>query len=296
MSRCLVLVGAARSGTKLLRDLIAAHPTVDRVPYDVNYIWRLGNDSVPHDELGVELATPRVGSRIRRHILKFGRGAPWLVEKTVSNTLRVDFVDAVFPFPDARYVHLVRDGRDVAESAYRQWTAPPDWGDIVRKLPAFPLSMIGGYGMRYAAAALRRAVGSVAVRAAPVWGPAYRDIQRDLATRPLLDVCALQWQASVLRAFEAFDRMDENRVLLLRYEDLVRDPASEVGRIWQWMGLETGASPSPSPSPGGWAHATASNIGRGGLAVDPEAGARIEGLMARGLARCGYTVTPNRAL
>ncbi|MGH7690051.1 MAG: sulfotransferase family protein, partial [Gemmatimonadaceae bacterium] len=210
MSRCLVLVGAARSGTKLLRDLIAEHPAVDRVPYDVNYIWRLGNDSVPHDELGVELATPRVRARIRRHILNFSRGAPWLVEKTVSNTLRVDFVDAVFPFPDALYVHLVRDGRDVAESAARQWTAPPDWGAMLRKLPGFPLSMIGGYGMRYAAAALRRATGRDVVHAAPVWGPAHRDIQHDLTTRPLLDVCALQWQASVLRAFEAFDRKDPN--------------------------------------------------------------------------------------
>ena len=291
MSRCLVLVGAARSGTKLLRDLIAAHPAVDRVPYDVNYIWRLGNDAVPHDELDPALATPRIRSRIRRHILKFSGGAPWLVEKTVSNTLRVDFVDAVFP--DARYVHLVRDGRDVAESAYRQWTAPPDWGAIIRKLPAFPLSMIGGYGVRYAAAALRRAAGRGAVRATPVWGPAYRDIQHDLATRPLLDVCALQWQASVLRAFEALDRMDQNRVLLLRYEDLVRDPSSALDRIWQWMDLEAAAAPSPS---GGVVRPTTSNVGRRELAVDPEAGARIEGLMAGGLARCGYPVTPNRAL
>src|SRR4051812_20775701 len=38
-----IVIGAARSGTKLLRDSLATHADVARVPYDVNYVWRFGN-------------------------------------------------------------------------------------------------------------------------------------------------------------------------------------------------------------------------------------------------------------
>ena len=67
--RPIILLGAARSGTKLLRDVIATHPNIGKVPYDINYIWRLGNEFIPHDELEPEQATPIVIQRIRKSIL-----------------------------------------------------------------------------------------------------------------------------------------------------------------------------------------------------------------------------------
>jgi hypothetical protein len=45
------LVGAARSGTKFLRDILVAGQGTAAVPYDLNYIWRYRVADVSHDIL-----------------------------------------------------------------------------------------------------------------------------------------------------------------------------------------------------------------------------------------------------
>ena len=45
------LIGAARSGTKILRDTISTHPDIERIGYDINFIWKRYNENIEHDEL-----------------------------------------------------------------------------------------------------------------------------------------------------------------------------------------------------------------------------------------------------
>ena len=121
--RPVVILGAARSGTKLLRSIVAASPQYAAVPHDVNYVWRTLAPQHPNDALPATALTPAKLSRVRRLLLGMAGISDGqrrqFVEKTVSNTLRVPLVDQVLP--DALYVHLVRDGRDVTESALRCW-------------------------------------------------------------------------------------------------------------------------------------------------------------------------------
>ncbi|MDH5508429.1 MAG: sulfotransferase, partial [Anaerolineae bacterium] len=141
------LIGAARSGTKLLRDIVSQHPDVEKIPYDINYIWRFGNEKLSHDELTPSLLTPQIIKRIRQQFETYHAGRSILIEKTVSNCLRIPFVAAVFP--QAKFIHLIRHGEDVVESAYRQWIAPPDWNYIFEKARTFPLLETPGYALRY---------------------------------------------------------------------------------------------------------------------------------------------------
>ena len=139
-----ILIGAARSGTKFLRSLLGVDAKVGEVPYDVNYIWRYGNEAYPDDALPVSLAAPRIKAYIRRLLSKqasMGTARSILVEKTVSNTLRIPFVREVFP--EARFIHLIRSGRDVTESAMRMWLSPPDWRYLLQKARSFPVSNFG---------------------------------------------------------------------------------------------------------------------------------------------------------
>ena len=110
----------------------------------------------------------------------------------MSNTLRVPFVSSVFP--EARFVHLIRDGREVTESAMRQWSAPPDWRNLVTKLRDLR-SLNPGYALWFAHNA---ALGAISGRkGGKVWGPRYPGIESDAQTKPLVELCALQWQYSV---------------------------------------------------------------------------------------------------
>lgn len=236
-SRPIVIVGAARSGTKIVRDVLAEAANVGHVPYDVGFVWRYGNESVPHDVLDPATATPRIGSFIRSYLNRYVRAdqtqeLPFVIEKTVGNALRVPFVNRVLP--DATFLHLVRDGVDVAESTKRQWLAPPDHRYLAQKVRHFPLRLAPTYGRKYAISQIRHYV----MKDARVgsWGPRYPGIDDDVLSTDLLTVSARQWRWCVEAARNALGEGDM-RTIELRYEDLVANPSSTLERILSELGI-----------------------------------------------------------
>ena len=126
-ARPIVIIGAGRSGTNMLRDVLTRFAGVVTWPCDeINYIWRHGNRAHPDDEFVPTMATPGVRRFVRGRFAAMASAAPvvdrgtpseasrFLVEKTCANSLRVSFVDAIVP--EALYLYLVRDGRDVTLS------------------------------------------------------------------------------------------------------------------------------------------------------------------------------------
>lgn len=221
----IILIGAARSGTKFLRDTLAAPGGMKCVPYDVNYVWRYGNENFPHDALTPGLLTDDKVQFIRRALFKLAKCSDEqvLVEKTVSNSFRINFVDKIFP--NARYVHLVRDGRDVVESAMRQWQAKPDLSALLKKLRGIPLgssSYIYWFTRNFIAGALNGRVGG------KVWGPRFPGIDDVVDRSSIAEVCALQWRESVLYAQAGLAALPDAgvRVFNIRYEDLINDENS----------------------------------------------------------------------
>ncbi|NGP53789.1 sulfotransferase [Thioalkalivibrio sp. XN8] len=223
--RPVILIGAARSGTKFLRDVLAAGAGGAAVPYDVNYVWRYGAEGTEHDVLDPASLTDKRKNFIRRTLRSLAKAGPGdvLIEKTVASTLRVAFVDAVFP--DARYVHLVRDGRDVAESAMRQWRKPPDWRSLfikVRQIPLANASYIAWFGGNFIRGIISGRKGG------HVWGPRFPGIDQLAEDAPLAEVCAQQWLESVTRARRDLARLPgaDSRVFTIRYEDLIAGPSA----------------------------------------------------------------------
>ena len=227
MTGHIVIVGAARSGTKILRDVLAEASGVGCVPYDIGFVWRYGNEHVPHDVLDPATVTPRMSRFIRRYVDRYaGAGRNVVIEKTVGNTLRVPFVHAVLP--DAAFVHLVRNGTDVAESARRQWSAPADRRYLLRKVRHFPLRLLPSYGREYALAQFSRRGGGRS--SAATWGPRYPGIDEDVASNDLLTVCARQWRASVEYARRDLARVGK-LVVDVRYERLVAEPLATLEEL-----------------------------------------------------------------
>jgi hypothetical protein len=227
------IIGAARSGTKMLRDLIAMHPMMDRVPYDINFIWRLGNESIPHDELVVENITPQISRMIQDKLGKFHQGRRFLIEKTVSNCLRVPFVDTIFP--DAKYIFLIRNGYDVVESVYRQWISPPDWKYLMVKARSFPFIDAPGYALNYVLNMMKKPRSG----GHKTWGPRYQGIDEDVATKDLLEVCAIQWSRSVEKAFLWLEKIATSRRMVIKYEDFVNRPQQYLVGIADFLSIDS---------------------------------------------------------
>lgn len=237
----IVILGAARSGTRFLRDTVAASAEVAAIPYDVNFIWRTGNEACRHDALVGEQCTPAIAAAIRRQLdraagQQAGNAGRRLLEKTVSNTVRLEFVARVFP--DADYVHLIRDGRQVVASALGQWrgrgTGP---GQAAKLWMLFPRHY------RYALWVAMNRLRGAATREGrlPIWGVRYEAIHDDLGRLSLAEVCARQWVESVASVRRGAARLPSLRIREIRYESLL-DSASSLGALLDWLALaERGA-------------------------------------------------------
>ncbi len=228
------LIGAARSGTKFLRDTLSVDPSVCTIPFDINFVWRRGNDSLAHDVLTPEMASYSIGADLRSRLPKMAgaKAGEILLEKTVSNTLRLPFLFKVFP--EARFIHLVRDGRCVVESVNRLWDQPTSLQHKLKKLRYFPVT-----NLAYAGWFLRNSF--TAKKTERVWGTRYEGIYNDLSQHSRLLVCARQWVKCIESAERDFQLIDSSRVHTVRYESLVSD-SGEMSKLCHFLGLAEDSS------------------------------------------------------
>lgn len=233
-----VVIGAARSGTNMLRDALTALPGITTWPCDeIPYVWRHGNRAHPDDEFPPALATDPVRRYVRRAFARQGHGAPWLVEKTCANSLRLGFVDAILP--EARYLVIERDGPDAVASAMKRWRSGFDPGYSLAKARFVPPSDLPYYGARFLANRLRRL--AARDRRLAVWGPVFagmRDLPRDI---PLAELAARQWQRCVARTRSDLAHVDPVRVRRLRYEEFVADPTAGLVGVVDFLEAEAPA-------------------------------------------------------
>ena len=98
LRRPVILIGAARSGTKMLGETLNRHPDLF-VLREPTAVWRYGRAYGSTDLRPPSDAKPAVCAYIRRAFEKELRasGKPRFAEKTPSNCLRIPFINAVFP-------------------------------------------------------------------------------------------------------------------------------------------------------------------------------------------------------
>jgi hypothetical protein len=233
----IILIGAGRSGTKFLRDMLGVSSDVSIIPYDVGYIWRYGNETYPDDEFMPNMASDKIKKHIVRAISKLIKRdscsgqATMFIEKSVPNALRPAFVSAIYP--GAKFIHLIRDGRAVTESAMRLWQTSPEKKYLIKKIRYFPwgnykyaLWYIGNFtkgffNLKYSQR---------------IWGPRYHGIVNDATLLPLETICARQWKKCVELSVSQLSVHSKEEVLEVRYEDLIQD-SKTIETICEFIGI-----------------------------------------------------------
>lgn len=241
--RPVFVVGTGRSGSSFLADVLARHPDVafltglsDRYPrrhrynrmamrgLDVPGIRRLVGRrcgieeaydfwdahapgfSEPTRDLVAADVTPRTKASLRRAVAaNLVPGRRRFLAK-ITGWGRIGYLDEVFP--DARFVHLVRDGRDVANSLlqvdfWQGWRGPQNWR--FGELP-----------------------------------PDLRELweRHDRSFVALAGIC---WRLLVDSVEDARRELPPERFLEIRYEDFVRSPRDLLEEVLEACDLE----PSP---------------------------------------------------
>jgi hypothetical protein len=219
LRRPVFIVGCGRSGTTILGETLAVHTSVTYLnehrqlwadAYPATDVWsERARERGGRLDLSESTCTPEQSRRLTVNFYceTFVTGRPRLFEKLPINSFRLPFIDAVFP--DALFVHLLRNGLEVARSIERMPKESLWYGhdDYKWKL----LEDYAGRSERY---------GDL---------PALCDTAR---RRGLLE-----WRMSVEAAVEFLDALPAERHVSLTYEELLDRPVEVVRRIEEFAGL-----------------------------------------------------------
>lgn len=233
----LIIIGPGRSGTNMLRDIITDIKGFETWDCDeVNPIWRYGNKDYKNDELTKDLLTIAIKNYIRKRFVKIYKdtNAQFVVEKTCANSLRLAFVKEVFP--EAKFIIINRDGRDVVPSAMKRWNASFELKYTLKKLRYVPFRDLFYYIYKFGANRVKKTVKPN--EALSFWGPIYKGIKEDTQELPLLELCANQWKACSESILSQKNEIPKENLLNFHYEEFVNNPVSQIKRLEGFLNIK----------------------------------------------------------
>jgi hypothetical protein len=278
-----IIIGAPRSGTNILRDTLARLPGAGTWPCDeINYIWRHGNVRFPSDAFPPALARPSTRRYVRARFdrLAHRRGLRYVVEKTCANSLRIGFVDAVIE--RAKYLFIVRNGLDAVPSAVRRWKASLDFVYVMQKARFVPPTDVPYYATRYLMNRVYRHLSTE--RRLAFWGPRLDEMSRLLRERPVDEVAAIQWLQCVDAAERGLGALGPGRVLKIRYEEFVTRPEHELEKVRQFLGMDSTTRIIKEMV----RDVSGRHVGKGSRMLDEASRKRLSAIMESTLRRHGY--------
>lgn len=218
------IISPARSGSKFLRSLLSAPTQHAEVPYDIAYIWKHNNHQIPHDEVGVadirdqqSLKSYIEGKMMKCSIPKANDLTTCLVEKTVSNCFRVEYLYRLFP--DSHFVYLYRELMQVLPSSLRCWKSKNSVSYSASKFRTVSLSDYA-YFLQMA----RRKVASIGLSKPPIWGPIYSGMEMDYRIYEIEELCAIQWRRCIEAVQKSFTKIPRSQRSIVNYDELIMDP------------------------------------------------------------------------
>jgi hypothetical protein len=219
LDRPIVVIGSPRSGTTLLGSLLGMHPLLAHVE-EPRLTWRYGNDDKSDMLRGAD-ARPEVCQHIRQKFAKAVKdaGRERLIEKTPSNSLRMEFVDRVLP--NCIFVHTLRDGVESVLSIRKFWEQHAHGllkGKLIERFRETGLKRAPYYFKEALRRVMPKSFSSIGGK--PVWGPRLPGIDGLLEQLDLLEVCCLQWRMCVEQACFYGRQLPQGRYLEVRLEDM----------------------------------------------------------------------------
>jgi hypothetical protein len=148
------VVGVPRSGTTWVENMLLAHPQLDGPRVETSLFVSL-QPLWNNDALREWIAPDALAVAIRRFVSELLAGyGPRLVEKTPLHAEHMALIAAVFP--DAAFISVHRDGRDVVQSLLQMESATNDvevaatrWAEITREVSATLPTLPKARDLRY---------------------------------------------------------------------------------------------------------------------------------------------------
>lgn len=257
--RPIFIVGAPRSGTTFLGGCVGRLPTVS---YHFEPRLTKAAARCVYDGSWSEAKAARVfRANYGALLLAGGDGGLRFAEKNPENCFILPFLFRTFP--DAVFIHIVRDGRDATVShAEKPWLAAKS------------------------AASGQRGRGGTAWGAQPRF---WVEPDRYEEFRAVSDIerSAWAWRRFTEAAYEGLATLPAERLLRIGYEDMVADPAAFAETLGDFLDVPAGAEREPLRS--ALSQASRSSVGRWRETLSSHDADTVERQCGALLAELGYT-------
>tara|TARA_B100000212_G_scaffold148262_1_gene111417 strand:+ start:210 stop:1073 length:864 start_codon:yes stop_codon:yes gene_type:complete len=233
----IIIIGAPRSGTNILRDVISSLPDFTTWPCDeINYIWRHGNAHYSNDELPKENVNPSIKKFIRSKFKALSKknSASFVVEKTCANSLRIPFVNKVLP--EAKYIFIYRNGFDAIPSAMKRWSAKFEFKYIFNKAKFIPVSDMPFYSFSYLRNLFYKLLDKNSRLA--FWGPKMKNYNKYLNTKSLEYLASMQWKECIKKSIKDLKNIPKENVFYISYEEFVERPEKTLKDILKFLNVD----------------------------------------------------------
>jgi hypothetical protein len=238
--------------------------------YEPYFVWDWYHGDLEDDIRTEAHADERTTRFVRKEfaIYQSKAGNPIIAEKLPQHSMQIPFVDAVFP--EARYLHIYRDGRDVTLSIAEQWKAreavlergnalalPRVFMQMMRRQPFLRnrVQAVLFEARQHKSISPRRYLNKARWGGIAGWGPRFEGWPEALAKHTLMEFHALQWAESVDHILKGKRLIPDSRWLDISYESLVSDPSEIFNRVFGFLSV-------PPMDPACWNDITTRSVGR----------------------------------
>ena len=248
----IIIVGAARSGTHLIATSIQKNINCIYLN-EINDVWKKHFLFIDSDEIVSDIISKDKVNKTRKEFEKLlakKSFKTYLLEKTASNCLRLDFVHKVFPH--AKFIHIKRDGKSVSVSVRKKY-----FGNIYKissektkgkssfseRFNVFlseskhkfenriSLLMLFSNGIRY----LKMSLVILGMKKRDFWGPRFTGYRNIFNQVTPLELAVVQWKYCVNLLTMFLNKLDKSKYISITYEDLISDPEKEMKKVLDFI-------------------------------------------------------------
>jgi len=221
ITRPIFIVSSPRAGSSMLFETLAQSPSLFNIGGESHGVI----EGVPSlsparrrfesNRLTAADADPSTAALIAQRfldLLKDRDGRPAsppvrMLEKTPKNSLRIPFLNAIFP--DAFFIYLYRDQRATMSSMLDAWRS--------NKFVTYP-TLPGWEG--------------------PPWSLLLTPGWKDLSGKTLPEIVAHQWSTATKILLDDLEQLSPERWCVTGYREIVDDPQKEIRRLSDFLGIE----------------------------------------------------------